>query len=289
MIKRIRDAHLIAPLLATLAGMALLIGLGNWQLTRKAWKEDLIHGLETRAKAPPVSLDEAVRRFKAGADVEYLRVRAEGRFDHSRERYLYAPSANEGPGYHVYTPLVVIGLKEGGAGTRPALAARTLLVNRGYVPEAKKSPETRRSGQINDDPIEIPAESYHRGAIKGAVVVGLLRKSEVKGRFTPDNDANANLWYWRDLKGMAKTLISQNCDADASGGAGCETLYYPFFLDQEVSDVPGGWPRGGTTNINLPNRHLEYAFTWFGLAAALAGVFAAFAMQRLRRGGKAGS
>jgi surfeit locus 1 family protein len=32
----------------------------------------------------------------------------------------------------------------------------------------------------------------------------------------------------------------------------------------------------------LPNRHLEYALTWYGLALTLAGVFAAFARTRLR-------
>ncbi len=41
--------------------------------------------------------------------------------------------------------------------------------------------------------------------------------------------------------------------------------------------MPGGWPKGGTTRLELPNRHLEYALTWYGLAAALIGVFAVFA------------
>jgi surfeit locus 1 family protein len=39
--------------------------------------------------------------------------------------------------------------------------------------------------------------------------------------------------------------------------------------------------RGGTTRIDL-NRHLEYALTWYGLALTLIGVYAAFAMSRLR-------
>jgi surfeit locus 1 family protein len=36
------------------------------------------------------------------------------------------------------------------------------------------------------------------------------------------------------------------------------------------------------TRLNLPNRHLEYALTWYGLAATLAGVYLAFAINRLR-------
>jgi surfeit locus 1 family protein len=43
--------------------------------------------------------------------------------------------------------------------------------------------------------------------------------------------------------------------------------------------VPGVWPKGATTVLNIANNHLSYALTWFGLALALFGVFAAFAWQ----------
>jgi surfeit locus 1 family protein len=36
------------------------------------------------------------------------------------------------------------------------------------------------------------------------------------------------------------------------------------------------------TRLELPNRHLEYALTWYGLAATLVGVYLAFAISRLR-------
>ena len=44
---------------------------------------------------------------------------------------------------------------------------------------------------------------------------------------------------------------------------------------------PGGWPRGGQLRVDLPNNHLQYAFTWFGIAACLVGVFSVFALRRL--------
>ena len=42
-----------------------------------------------------------------------------------------------------------------------------------------------------------------------------------------------------------------------------------FFID--VNDAPnlGGYPQGGVTLIDLPNNHLQYAVTWYGLAGAL--------------------
>jgi surfeit locus 1 family protein len=56
----------------------------------------------------------------------------------------------------------------------------------------------------------------------------------------------------------------------------------PFMTEAERMNVPGGWPRGGATYLDLPNRHLEYALTWFGLALALIGVFFVYARRRLR-------
>ena len=40
----------------------------------------------------------------------------------------------------------------------------------------------------------------------------------------------------------------------------------------DATPNPGGLPIGGVTMIELPNSHLQYAVTWYGLAAALAGV-----------------
>ena len=49
-----------------------------------------------------------------------------------------------------------------------------------------------------------------------------------------------------------------------------------------TSPNPGGWPKGGQTQLNLPNNHLQYAFTWFGIALTLVGVYGAFAWRKLR-------
>ena len=57
----------------TLAGLALLIGLGVWQLKRLAWKEGLIAEIETRAKGEPIALKDAIAVASEGRDPSYYR------------------------------------------------------------------------------------------------------------------------------------------------------------------------------------------------------------------------
>jgi surfeit locus 1 family protein len=238
-------ARLVWPTVCTLAALAVLIGLGTWQMQRKAWKEGLIDAIARRVTADPVPLTAAARRWTAGEDLEYLRVTARGRYHHGKERLLYAPG-KEGPGYHVFTPL------ETGAG-------RYLFVNRGFVPEAMKDPSSRVAGQPGGE----------------VEVTGLLRRPAEQGWFMPANEPARNLWFWRDLDGMATS---------AFGREASNTLL--FVLDEQPRDGAASaatWPRPGVTRLDLPNRHLEYALTWYGLAGALIAVYLAFAIGRVRR------
>jgi surfeit locus 1 family protein len=242
MLGRFRQARLIWPAIVALAALAILVALGSWQLERKRWKEGLLAKIAERVQAPPVSLQDAVRRAKAGEDIEYLHVAAEGRFLHDMERYLYAPAPG-GLAWHVYTPLE----------TAPA---QIVWVNRGAVPDGRKLPETRREGQIG---------GQH-------VVVGLARGQIGKALFAPENDARQNVWYWPDIPALTRSAFGPQAAATV-----------PLWIDVDAQpEPPGGLPRGGVTRIALPNRHLEYAITWYGLALALVAVFLAFCAKRLR-------
>ena len=57
----------------------------------------------------------------------------------------------------------------------------------------------------------------------------------------------------------------------------------PFFLDADSTPVPGGLPKGGVTQIDLPNNHLQYVITWYGLAFALVAVALAGLVRRKSR------
>jgi cytochrome oxidase assembly protein ShyY1 len=56
----------------------------------------------------------------------------------------------------------------------------------------------------------------------------------------------------------------------------------PFYIDQERPVPLGGLPRPGPLTVKLRNDHLGYAITWFGLAAALAIIFAVWTAARWR-------
>jgi surfeit locus 1 family protein len=233
-------------LLATVAGCLILTGLGTWQLKRLAWKESLIERIAERVEAPPVDLDQALRQWEETGDVEYLHVSARGRFEGRDSFYFTVGSA--GPGYNVYSPLRTSG-------------GRVLIVNRGFIP-APRLP-------AGDQDFSRPVDEVQ--------VTGLARASEVPGLFTPGppESGRRGPWLSRDLAGMASR-------AEIAGLAARDSLV-PFFLDSDGSATPSaGAPEGGTTRLEIPNRHLEYALTWYGLAVTLAVMSALFIRSRYR-------
>ena len=243
LLTRSRQAGLVWPTLFALLSLAVLIGLGTWQLQRKAWKEDLLAKIADRVGAPPVWIGrDGQLTIVETDDREYLHVAFKGRFHHDKERYLYAP-ARTGLGWHVYTPL-------------EWAPTHFVWINRGFVPDERKDRATRREGQLSGE-VEI---------------TGLVRVRHDKGAFTPANDVAHNLWYWPDVAAM---------HASAFAGTGASAFGYTVDADLRPQP-PGGLPRGGVTRLDLPNRHLEYALTWYGLALTLIGVFVASAHGRLR-------
>jgi surfeit locus 1 family protein len=227
----------------TLAALALLVGLGVWQLKRLQWKEGLISEIEARAKGPPITLKEAIELSRAGKDPSYYRVRVKGLFENDKERYLYALSNDGEPGWHVITPF-------------DSDEGDLVLIDRGFVPDGLRDPSARADGQFEGE----------------VEVTGLVRLPESQGLFTPDNEQAANRWFWRDLNGMIFSMYPTATMDPA-----------PLFLEAETSDVPGGWPQGGQTRLELPNNHLQYAITWFLLAGAVVVIYLVYVRGAYRR------
>ena len=99
-------------------------------------------------------------------------------------------------------------------------------------------------------------------------IEGWVRPREAAGWFAAADNPGANAWYTRDPQAMA---LSSSLGAVA-----------PFSIDQ-LSDNPGGVPAIVSRPPVLPNRHLEYAITWFALALTLLVVSSLFIIERLKR------
>jgi surfeit locus 1 family protein len=243
-VKRARRPALIAPGLSALLGVCFLCGLGVWQLQRLAWKEALIARVAMRMQmsfAPPAPAEAEWPNVNAEAD-EYRRVRVTGTFRHDLEALCYELLSDAKGKFSGPGYWVLTPIETAGGAA--------VVVNRGFVPLERKDPATRREGQI-------------AGVV---TVTGLLRMPERRSWFTPADDPAHHLWQVRDPAAIA-----------AAYGLARTS---PFFIDADASP-PGGLPEGGETKLVFPNRHLEYAITWFGLAFTLVVVFIAFARKQL--------
>lgn len=222
--------------------LAALLWLGTWQVQRLAWKEDLLATIDARLASQPAPVAEIAQIAAAGGDIRYRPVEVSGTFDHNAEQHFFATHKGAS-GYFVYTPLE---RAEGGL----------VLINRGFVPfdlkERASRPESAIAGEVT--------------------VTGLARErlTEKPSFIVPDNDPAANIHYWKDWQ----LMVAQ------AGLAPVDVL--PFFIDADATPNPGGLPVGGVTRIDLPNNHLQYAITWYGLALTLIVVVGAFVWRRTR-------
>ncbi len=237
---------LLAPTLCTLLAVMLLAGLGVWQLERLAWKEALLARISERAHALPQPLPPIPQWGSLKPDdYEFRHVALAGTFDNAKETLILRAS-EDGPGYHVITPLR---LADGGS----------ILVDRGFVPMALKEARSRRAGEPE-------------GVVR---LTGLLRAPEPRNAFTPDDDDARGQFFTRDPARIA----AHDGLVDAA----------PFSVDVDPTIAsPGGWPKPVGATLNIPNNHLSYALTWFGLALGLLGVFIGYAWSRLSSSGRVG-
>jgi surfeit locus 1 family protein len=229
--------------LATIA-FAALIGLGIWQLERLQWKQGLINTIHERIVAPPVSIESIAARYARSGDVDYWPVEVKGVFYHAGERHFFATYDGR-PGFYVYTPLRMP-------------YGRFVFINRGFIPFDLKDPQRRQQTQVEGE----------------VTIRGLARNplSQKPSSLVPDNEPWKNMFFWKDLGTM-----------EATANLPVHSYMMPFFIDADATPNPGGLPVGGVTIIDLPNNHLQYALTWFGLAAALAAVVILWLSGRRKR------
>ncbi len=229
--------------IAALIGLAILIALGNWQLQRRDWKEALLARIARLETAAPVDAAQALSKARTPADLDMVRVR------------LACPGLSGAAFVELY------GLLDGHPGRRLVSAcplaaggSATLLVDRGFIDEAEMARPVVQTATPGGAP---------------EMVTGILRVPDPPGRFTPEADLGKRLWFSRDVVAMAAIL---GVSRPAPVMLMAESRTNPDFPALTPSPLP----------TVISNRHMEYALTWFGLAGALAGVYAARLWKHFR-------
>ncbi len=229
--------------LTVLAVFVLLVSLGVWQVQRLKWKTALLHRIEALQTSPPEPLYVALRRMKDGLDVDFVRVQADCAepLPPTRRIYLY-------------------GLKAGAIGWRHIAACRIaeegydfIAVDRGFVAGAN---------DVQRPPDAVPPPPRR--------VVGVLRRPEPRNGMGSDSGPPQAMDSGFRSRRQAIAALEQ-----ADGGTAAPVM---LVAEQETPAPPGVVTSPLPSDI--PNNHLGYAITWFGLAAALAGVYLAVLFRR---------
>ena len=242
---RIRSS-IVVPILFAITAVATFLALGTWQVQRKAWKENLIKTMDERISAAPIDLPaRALWPQLDAAQDEFRQVRFSATVVPGTAAFVYAGA----PASQSDMPgpgYWVFSLARLGNGDQ-------VVINRGFVPDARKDAVTAA------DP---------SGSI---AMLGVMRWPQAPGYFTPNHDPDRSLWFVRDHIAIAA----------GKGWGGVA----PFYIDLEGPAPPGGLPRPGTPAVQLRNEHLQYAITWYGLAAVVSIMFG-YWLATYRRAGR---
>jgi surfeit locus 1 family protein len=151
-----RRTSAIWPLFATIAGVALALAAGSWQLDRAQQKRELRERHEARAALPPLAVPTDELPLAAA---ELRRMEARGTFVSRYAVYLDNRTYRGEAGYHVVMPLRIAG------------SDRHVLVNRGWI---RGHPDRRTLPQAQTPDGEV--------VVRGIAVVPSARFLELSGQ-----------------------------------------------------------------------------------------------------------
>jgi surfeit locus 1 family protein len=221
--------------LIALIAFCALIALGVWQVQRLKWKTELLRRIDALQATPALPLAAALERAGKGEDVGFTRVQTDCQVP--------APTA----------AAWLYGLSDGAIGWRLIAPCRLeggtmIAVDRGFLRGA--------------DGLQPPSGTPPAGPRR---VVGVLREPEPPNFIARQiGQAEDNRLGWRSRDHAVLAL---------QRATGLKAV--PVVLVAEREDPAQPALRPEALPRNIPNNHLGYAITWFGLAAALAGVYLA--------------
>ena len=155
------------PILFGIAGCAVLIALGTWQVQRLAWKEDILANIDARLAQAPTAIDLTMTE---DAD-EYRRVTVSGT-PTGEELHVLVSGTAAGTGYRVVSKFVTD-------------AGDAILIDQGLLALDNK-----------DAPVLTEPKD----------VTGTILWPDDKNSSTPDPDLAKNIWFARNVPDMAAHL-----------------------------------------------------------------------------------
>jgi cytochrome oxidase assembly protein ShyY1 len=239
----------------TLAMVAVCVGLGLWQLQRRVEKHVLIAALDERLAASPEVLPPPSQwSALTPARDEFRRVSFTASYARLPDAMVYSSGSAvrddvSGPGTWAFLPAQLP-------------SGETVVVNAGFVQNTMqdRAQQDRAVGRlITGQPVKL---------------TGYLRFPEAAGTFIPAENISKRLWFTRDHQAMARAL---GWNADSK-------MLAPFYIDLESPAPESGIPKPGALSVHLKDDHLQYAVTWFGLAAVMAIAFAVWWRAQRRAG-----
>jgi surfeit locus 1 family protein len=235
-----------------LALTALFAVLGVWQLQRLGEKEALIAAVAARLDRAPTAFPSASLGEPEIDNFDFAPVTLTGRFVPEQTVLVFTSLGDEARGRFRgpgYWVMTPFALQGGGSA----------FVNRGFVPQ------TEATAYLDDTALS-PSEQ---------TITGIARKSERIGSFTPETDKSNRIEWVRNTERLA--ALADPALAPVS----------QLYVDLPAGE-PGTLPQGGETVVEFPNSHLEYAGTWFCLAAVTP-IMLAIWVRRQRRAKPASS
>lgn len=220
--------RLVLPLLFGLIGTAILVALGLWQLDRAGQKAALIADIEARLVGAPAPLPA---QPDPDAD-NYRATQVEGRFL-PEQTFVLSAVKGQGAGFRV------IGAFQTANGTR-------ILVDRGFVPEARRAQVAMPDGQR-------------------VSLVGNLQWPSDSDSFTPGYDAGRNLFFARDVPPLAAHLETDPVMLVLRASQPPHPVIQPIPVD----------------DVTIPDNHMGYAVQWFLMALVWVGM-TLFFLWRIR-------
>ena len=227
----------LIPTAAAAVVIAITVSLGNWQLRRAHEKAALQARRDAAMAAPAVTLGAAV---VDPAALDGRRLSVEGTFDAARTVFLDNRTRNGVAGFHVLSPLRIA------PATADDVSARHVLVLRGWI--ARDAADPRRIPALRTPTGPVGIEGLALADLRQPIVLG--GGDAALGNSSP---------IWQHF--------------EAGTYARWSGLTLQPILVRQTSALDDGLERDWVQPGGGVEKHRAYAFQWYAMATATAGLW----------------